>query len=235
MAILEMVLTSTYFNQLCINRWNYVSGGTPAAVLPTFALASAIGAVYDEGHVPPEYPPNTLMWLIARMSSNQVHFQQVTVLNVYDPTDFYQTPFVPAYNGAADGEGLSPAVAYGFRTNQVRRDIARATKRFVGATEDRVTPGGVLAAGSAAIWDDLAVMMSDVLEYDDEGNTLTFAPAVCSKLAYDVPQPPPKLPTRAYKYYPTLTEQLAHTATGITWEKYSTVRTQTSRQYGKGV
>lgn len=235
MSLLEVVLTSVYFNQQCINRWNYVGGGTPAAVTPSFGLASAFGAIYDEGHIPPEYPPNTLMQRIARMSSNQVTFQQLTVLNVYDPADFYQTPFVPTYTGEATAEGESPAVAYGFRTNVVRRDIARATKRFVGVTEDRVAPGGLLAVGSAAIWDDLSALMSDVLEYDDEGNTLTYAPAVCSKLKYSPPSPPAKAGAVAYKYYSTLALQLEHTATGITWEKYTTTRTQTSRQYGKGI
>lgn len=234
MAILEVVLAGVYFNQQTIARWNYVSGGTPAAVSLSFALASAFGAIYDEAAIPAGYPEDTPLGFIAGITGDQWHFEQLTVLNPFSATDFYQTPFVPAYGGGNTGDQMSPAVAYGFRTNQVRRDVARGTKRFPGVEEARVGTGGVIDGASVTALELVAAKMSEVLEYDDEGNTLTFAPAVCGKEAYD-PNPPPATGNhRAYKYYATEAEQLAHTAVSVTWSPYTTVRTQTSRQYGHG-
>jgi len=234
MAILEVVLTGTYFNQQTISRWNYVSSGTPAAVSLSFALAAAFGAVYDEVAVPPGYPADTPLGLISSNTGDGWDWQQLTVLNPYSATDFYQTPFVPAYGGTRAGEQMSPAVAFGFRTNQVRRDVARGTKRFPGVPEAAVGTGGVIDAGWISTLEDIAAKMTEVLTYDDEGNTLSFAPAVCGKEEYD-PNPPPATGNhRAYRYYPTEAAQLAHTAVSVTWQAYAQVRTQTSRQYGHG-
>lgn len=234
MAILEVTLLATYFNQEIVNRWNYVTGGTPAAVSLSYAMAFAFGAIYDGALPAPGYPTNTVMSNIRRNIVSGVVFQQLTVINPYDPVDFYQAPFVQPYGGNVPGEGMSPLVAFGFRTNQVRRDVRRATKRFAGVPEASVGAGGVIGSTILGELNDLAEVMSDILEYDDEGNTITFAPAVVSKEEYD---PNPSVPTanhRAYRYYPTLAEQLEHTATGITWQTYDTVRSQVSRQYGKG-
>jgi hypothetical protein len=71
--------------------------------------------------------------------------------------------------------------------------------------------------------------MSDTLAYTGSGASLSFAPAVCGKLGYTAPSG-----KRAYKYYPSLSAQLAKTAQGIVWSPYTTVRSQTSRQYNNG-
>ena len=234
MAIFEVVLQGTYFEQMTINRWNYVSGGTPAAVSLSFALASAFGAVFDLVAIPPAYPADTPLGLISGSTGDAWDWQQLTVLDPYSATDFYQTPFIPAYGGGNAGEQMSPAVAYGYRTNRVRTDVARGTKRFPGVEEARVLTGGVINAGTITAMEAVAQKMTEVLEYDDEGNTLTFTPAICGKELYD-PNPPPATGNhRAYRYFPTQAEQLAHTALGVTWEVYSRVRTQVSRQYGHG-
>lgn len=48
MPIMEVVLTQNYYGQEIINRFNYRASGTPAAVTYSFALVSALGAIYDE-------------------------------------------------------------------------------------------------------------------------------------------------------------------------------------------
>lgn len=234
MPLYELVLTQTYQNQQTINRWNYLMTGTPAAVIGAFALVKAFGAIYDAVHVPPEYPTDTPLDALSYMQSSLVSSQQITALNPYDPTDFYQTPFVVPYLGKASGNGVSPTVAIGFRTTQVRRDISRATKRFVGVTEEQISVGGALDISDGSRIADMAVAMTDPLSYDDEGNTLTFSPCVAGKEKYTIAQPPPKADTVAYRYYPTEAEQLDHLAVGIIWQPYANTRTQTSRQYGKG-
>lgn len=234
MAILEVTLQSDLFGQECINRWTYNASGTPASVSRSFALAFAFGAIYDTVAVPPGYPPDTILDHIANNVSNEVTFQQLTVVNVYDPTDFYQVPFVQPYTGGASGECSAPFVSFGFRTTQVRRDIARATKRFPGVPESAVGSGGDVVGAWVTSLNLLAEAMTDVLEYNDEGNTLLFAPCVVGKQEYDPNPTVPDANHRAYRYYPTLTEQEEHLAQGIIWQLYPQVRSQVSRQYGKG-
>ena len=234
MAIYEVVLQQNYASQQIINRWNYVSSGTPASVTGSFALTSALGAVYDAGAVPPAYPPTKLMRLLAAMQSTGVTFDLLSVKNLYSVTDFYEAPFVQALAGTqTGGEAMAPFIAIGFRTNRVRTDVRRATKRFVGLIETNVGVNGSLVAGfltgpMAAV----ATAMAAVLTYDDEGNTITFNPAVCGKEKYT---PDPDKPERvAYRYYSTEATQLSHTATGILWDSYPQVRSQVSRQFGRG-
>jgi hypothetical protein len=235
MPIYELTLTQTFENQVCINRWNYLMTGTPAAVSGSFALVSAAGAIYDEVHVPPQYPTGTLMDYIHAMQSTLVQYQEITCFNPYDPVDFYQTPFVPPYTGGFSGEANSPVLAIGFRSNVVRRDIRRATKRFVGVGEAFPGNGGSLDT-SNSILVNLEHKMSDTLTYDDEGNTLNFIPCVVGKEKYqtNTGHPTNEADRFAYKYYATEAEQLEHIAQGITWEVYDHVRTQVSRQYGRG-
>lgn len=234
MAIMEVTLAMTYRNQQCINRWNYISGGTPAAVSLSFALASAFGSIYDLVAVPPGYPVDTPMSYIAAIVVAGVQFQQLTVKNVYSVTDFYQTPFVHPYVGNAAGTGSSPVLAAGFRTNLVRTDVARGTKRFVGISENFLAEGGVIEETAVDEMNNLAASMSEILTYDDEGNTLTFTPAVCGKQEYDPNPDNPDANHRAYRYFPTEAEQLAKTASGVLWQAYDTARSQSSRQYGRG-
>lgn len=234
MAIFEVTLQGTYFNQMTISRWNYVSSGVPAAVSLSFALATAFGGVFELAAIPPAYPADSVLGLISANMGDAWDWAQLTVLDPYSPTDFYQTPFIPAYGGTRAGEQMSPAVAFGFRTNQVRRDVARGTKRLPGVPESAVTTGGLLETAWLGSMEDIAEKMSEILSYDDEGNTLTFSPAVCGKHQYD-PNPPPATGNhRAYEYWETEAEQIAHTAVGVTWQPYTYVRTQVSRQYGHG-
>lgn len=227
MALFEVVLEQEYAGQTCINRWNYVSSGTPAAVSLSFALMVAMGWV-QEG-VPLAFPSGTVARTIQAAQSNAVRFVQVAVKDVFSVTDFYELPYPAGVMGSVAAEGLSPALAWGFRTNRVRSDVSRGYKRIVGMTEDRVGAQGIIVAGSMDIPQNIADAMSDVLTYDDEGNTLTFTPCVAGKDSYTTDSG-----RTAYRYYPDLTEQLEHTAVGVVWSPYTSARTQTSRQYGRG-
>lgn len=225
--IYEVVLSQVFFNQLCINRWNYVSSGDAGAVTGSFGLLNAMGFIPTNGL----FPADTLGRLIQDNQSPDVVFSNVLVKALYDdPTDFYDYAFPTGVTGKqAIGQSMSPANAFGFRTNRVRVDVARGTKRFVGISEAVVSAGGVIDPGTLLGYDALAAEMSAVLPFTSSGASLSFAPAICGKLEYTAPSG-----KRAYKYYPTLSAQLAKTALGIVWSPYNTVRTQTSRQYGNG-
>lgn len=222
MAVYELVLRQQYYGQEIINRWNYISTGTPAAVTGSFALVSAIGAI--------SLAAGSMIGLIRAIQNAEVNFVDVEARNVYSATDFYTRPFAVDTNGGfVGGQTVSPVYAFGFRTNRVRADVRRGTKRFVGMTDTQEEAGGVMNAGIQTQMQGIADIMSDVLSYDDEGNTISFAPAVCGKEAYTTPSG-----RTAYRYYGSEATQLANTATGVLWEVYTTVRTQTSRQYGRG-
>lgn len=233
MAIMELVLSQTYLSQQCINRWNFVSTGTPAAVSLSYALVHAFGAILVDGIPPLSYPTGTLMHWIRSMQNTGVIFDSIAARDLYSLTDFYETPFQGGTTGTYAGEGMSPAIAYGFRSTRSRLDVRRATKRFVGVSENHVGSGGTLDTSATDIAS-VVDLMSAPLEYDDEGNIITFAPAVLGKERYQTSAPGVTPVTWAYKKYDTAAEQLEHTATGITWEAYDNVRTQRSRQYGVG-
>lgn len=224
MPVMEITLRATYFNRPAINRFNYVASGTPAAVSLSFALAQAFGFIESGG----VYPDTNPFGWILRLSHPSVSFVEAQIRDVYSATDFYTIPFTPAVAGllASGGDAMSPAVAWGMRTNRIRTDVGRGFKRFVGVGEGYVGAGGTIAVGSTEPITVCAAGLSSVIEYDDEGNTLSFVPAVCGKEEYTTPEG-----NRAYKYYETVTEQLAHTAQGVTWAPYPNVRTQRSRQY----
>jgi len=231
MPVMEVVLQQTYQQQQIINRWNYVAAGTPAAVTFSFALTNALGAVAVAG----VYPATLLMRLIAAVQNTAVAFDLLTVRNVFSTTDFYSLPFIEPLQGQDAGEGMAPFVSYGARTNRVRSDVRRATKRFVGVTETRVGAGGnLVTAWQTTTLQALIAEMTEVLTYNDEGNTLTFTPAVCAKERYNPDTGLADPNGRAYRYFATEALQLAKTATGILWDSYSQVRSQASRQIGHG-
>lgn len=229
MAILELVVNQSYYGQLVVNRFHYVSSGTPAAVSLSFALVSAAGFIPD----PPSattFAEGTLADAFENVQVEALTYVSTYARDLYSVTDFYEIPYVNAITGDRSGEGLSPAVATGFYSNRVRTDIRRGMKRFAGLSESDVGPGGVLAAGFAASTTFMANALGEALTYDDEGNTLTFVPAILGLEEYTT-----LAGNRAYRPYATQSAQLSHVAQGVTWAVYPQARTQVSRQYGRGV
>lgn len=228
MPLFELVLKSVYAGQECINRWNYNSSGTPAAVSLSFALASAAGMI--AAGEPPAFPSDTMFSKIRNITATNVEFREVIVNNVYTLTDFYTTAFPDNTLGTAGGGAANQSfVASGFRTNQTRRDVGRGFKRFVGVPDGFTGVNNTLNPTHLEAMNILRAAMSLNLTYNDEGNTITFSPVICGKEKYTTPSG-----KFAYRYYPSLVQQLDHTATGILWEIYDTTRSQTSRQIGKG-
>ena len=227
MPLMEAVLEQRYANQQVINRWNYLASGTPGGTTLSFGLLSAMGAL----PVSTTLPTGTVMGSIQALQSQAVQFVQMTVRAVYDDDDFYGSPFLlnttGLHGGTSDSE--SPVMAFGFRSNRVKQSIRRGYKRFVGVTEDDTAALSVLASTVTTYLAAIKAAMDEVLSYDDEGSTLTYTPCIASKEEYTTPSG-----KTAYKYYATESAQAAHLAVGVTWEPYSQVRTQNSRQYGRG-
>lgn len=229
MALMEITYQYQYQGQEMINRWNYVSGGTPAAVTLAFALVEAFAGIVVAN-------PDAPLRRVLGIQHTTVDPVLLAARDVYSNTDFYEFPFPSGWAGLRGGEAASPLLAWGFFTNRVRSDIRRGTKRIGGISETDLGVGGAIAPGSEGFINAVATSMSNVLEYDDEGNTITFSPAVVKKQRY---VPDPLRPTQyAYRYIPEdeggQAAQLADTVTGVLWTAYDRVRSQTSRQFGRG-
>jgi len=224
MAIMELVMRGTYFNQLTVNRFNYEASGTPAAASLSFALQYAFFG--GAGAAP---TASSVVGQLIDIVVNNWVLTEIEVRDVYSVTDFYTRPFITPVTGEQTGEAMAPFNAYGFRTNRVRADIGRGFKRFAGVTEAGVEEGGIIGAGFLPAVQEVATAMSATLTYDDEGNTLTFVPIVVQKQEYTTPSGKP-----AYRYYASEATQEAHIAAGVLWEAYPQVRSQVSRQYGRG-
>ena len=229
MAIVyEVTLKQSYFGQSTVNRFNYLGTGTPIAVVPSFALLKAMGFIDDAGVL----PEDTIGGKLQSTQPATVKFVQALARTVTDehPTDFYDYPYPAGVAGTnAGSDSSSPIQAYGLRTNRVRTDIARGTKRFVGVLESSSGEGGVLSSGALGAMNSIAESMTDVLSYTDGGESLQFAPIICGKVEYTTPSG-----KRAYKYYATQAAQQLHIAQGIIWQPYTQVRSQVSRQYKEG-
>lgn len=226
MALYEVTVGTTFLNQLCVNRFNYESTGTPAAVTGAFGLASAFGGILDAG----DPPPGTLIAQWKVMVSNLCTISDILVRNVYDPTDFYQTPILTS--GQSAGETMPPFAAFGFRSSRTRLDIRRGFKRFVGVPEGAQN-GGVFGGSVLAVMDTMATRIGATLTYTDEGNSLSFAPVIVQKEKILL-NPGAPIPNWTYRYYETLAEQSTHLMRSTVWEKYLSVRSQVSRQFNRG-
>jgi len=226
--LMELTLNTTYFNQKCVNRFNYVASGTPAAVTYSFALATAMGWL----SLTTTLPTATIGADLQGILHPQVTFNSIISRAVYIDDDFYDNPFISGTVGgnSGGGDGMSPLDAYGLFSSRVKQSIARGYKRFPGIGEVGVSSGGVLTSGTLGALETLCAKMSDTLTYDDEGNSLSFIPAIVQKEKYTVVASGKD----AYRYYASQAVQLEHTAQGIGWSPYPNVRSQVSRQYGRG-
>lgn len=227
MALYEVVLNLQYLEQRFINRWNYTMDGSPIGVTGSFAAVQALG-LYVTGS-PAAFPAGTMGAAIQAILNEQTVFVQTIVKNIYDPLDFYDYAFVPNIVGGVAGVGMSPAFAIGFNTNRVRTDIRRGQKRFGGVDGDFQANGGQLSAAATTPCALVAQRMSEVPAYTAGGNALAFNPVIVNKLKEVDSEG-----KVSYVYYPTEAAQSAHLAGGITWFVKTTLRTQGSRQYGRG-
>lgn len=224
----ELVLRATYSLQNVLNRWNYVSDDVSLPISGSLALATAFGAV-TTGE-PPVPPSGTILDKLKQLVSTNWQISSVFVRAIYSPTDFYETAYSDPWSGETAGEGLSPVMAFGFQSNRVNLDIRRATKRFAGVSETLSGGGGLLTAPAMVLMSSLAELMSNTLTHTEGASTLSFVPCVVQRESYET-----ESGRTAYRYYASPTTQAEHTALGISWIPYDTVRSQTSRQYGRGI
>jgi hypothetical protein len=229
MPLYEITLEQQYFGQQCINRWNYQSGAIPEGQSGAYLAIVAMGFIEDDDT--PAFDATTIAGLLQPSQHSSVIYVQVIAKNLYSVTDFYTYAFPPGtIGGNAGGEGLSPTMAYGFASNRTRSDIRRAQKRFVGVAENVVISGGGFTTAAADSLQALGDRMATINTATVDGDTSTFTPYVFGRQKYVVTESGKD----AYRYYPTEAEQLEHIAPITAFDFKDNVRTQTSRQYGRG-
>lgn len=229
MPLYEITLEQSYFGQQCINRWNYQSDAIAAGTSGAYLAIVGMGAIADDDT--PAFDLTTILGQIQGLQTTDAVFVQMVAKNLYSNTDFFTYAFPPNTHGANNtGESLSPAMAFGFTSDRTRADIRRAQKRFVGVGENYVGSGGNIPADKLAALQILGDHMAAPNSVTLGGVTNVFTPYIFGREKYH----PAGKTTWAYKYYPTEAEQLAHIAKINAFTVKPNVRTQTSRQYGRG-
>lgn len=225
--IFEITVSYMYYNQQCINRWNY----TADVSVGTNTMSNALAVAFGSGGASEDPVVGSVLDQYQRLVSATGVVTDMTVRDLYSDFDFVEVPL--GFNGITTGEGMSPAMAYGFYSERVRLDIRRGFKRIPGVGEGAVQGGGVLFGTGLANVVEMAVRMSLPLNTSIGGTPVVFTPCVMGKEKYQTN--PGETPAKwAYKQYDTETEQLEHLAIGGTWTPYPQVRTQNSRQYNRG-
>lgn len=226
MALYEVTLRQSYYGQLCVNVFSYITlpgiGVTPNAL----ELLTLMGFI-PEGD-PLAFPDDTVANAIFSFQSSAVNFLSAEARELYSVTDFYEAAYSPPIIGNLDtGDDMSPLVSFGFYTARVRTDIRRGFKRFVGVTEGIIDNGGLIGSGIVAALTDCAEAMSEELG----GVTAAYSPCVISRERIVDPE----TEHVTYRLYETEAEQEEHVANPLVYTFYDAVRSQTSRQYGRGV
>lgn len=229
MPLYEITLEQTYFGQQVINRWNYQSGAVPAGQSGAFLAVVAMGAIADDDTAP--FAETTVLGQIKGIQTLDAVFVQIVAKNLYSVTDFYTYAFPPNTVGNNNtGQSLSPAMAFGFTSDRTRSDIRRAQKRLCGVGENYVDGGGVIPALMMTAVQAVGDVMANPNTVNLDGVTTVFTPFVFGREKYH----PEGKTTWAYRYYETEAEQLLHMAKINAFTAKPNVRTQTSRQYGRG-
>lgn len=229
MPLYEITLEQTLFGQQIVNRWNYQSGVIPAGNSGSFLALVGMGFA-PMGEIE-AFGPSTAAGQLQNLQSTAVTFVQAIAKNLYSNTDFYTYAFPPATTGLNGGSNpMSPVVAAGFATNRTRSDIRRGQKRFAGITEADLGNGGEFVDVFKTGWQNLGDTMADVNIVPVDSSPVSFTPFVFGREKYH----PEGKTTWAYKYYPTEAEQLEHIAAITAWNFKTFMRTQNTRQYGRG-
>lgn len=222
MKFYSVTLRMDVLGQQCINRWDY-SVPSPGAGSSAVELLRLMGLIND-GVTPPPLA-DTIFSQLVGLVSEDVQFVEVEGRELYTPVDFYVAAYSPGLNGASAGAIASITDAFGLFSNRVRTDIKRGFKRFPGLVAGAYAGGSQVENTFLVSLGVVAERMSSPLE----GDTATYAPSVFQFEPYVTPSG-----RTAYRKYADPAVQAAHVAADVEWAAYDTVRTQVSRQIGRG-
>jgi len=228
MNMYRAVLEQQYAGQQVINTFDFISGEVPSGQLGALLIGVGMGFVPFTGITP--FDADTFGGKLQAAQSLAVHYVQLLVKNLYSVTDFFTYAFPADTNGTQGADGLPPINAAGFSSDRTVSNIRRAQKRFVGLTEGQVDSLGVLNTSGLALWEAVGDKMDNVNVVPVDGGSFTFTPYVFSK--HKVTRgTPPKV---HYDEWPDEATALEHVAKINQFNLKPDVRSQVSRQYGRG-
>jgi hypothetical protein len=223
----EITLKGTYFAQVVINRWNYYVPAIDGDAATANQLANAFGMPVTAG----DFREDSVLAAIQAFQTSNMIYSSLFIRDVFSETDF--TERFPDAVGAVVGEAQSPVLSLGFRTDIKRLNVGRGMKRLAGVAEGATGTGGSITGTYITAGELIATRMSETIADAGADVSAAFIPCVAGKLKYVVPGSDPV--RYAYKYFPDIDTQFDHLGIGVTWEMYDQVRTQGSRQYGRGI
>jgi len=178
---------------------------------------------------PWQFASDSLGLALQNLQSDSFKYKSFYVRDLYDPTNFVETAFNPLTVGLAADVPAAPFLSYGVQSGRIRTDIARGSKRFAGVVEAFMGDGGVITGTGVTKLATVASIMSDTLSYTSGGASLSYAPAVLQFQKYTTPRG-----KTAYKKQDTAALQLEHAALNPVYVSMESVRSQVSRQRGRG-
>jgi hypothetical protein len=223
-----VTLEANYLGQQIINSWDFVSGTVPSGQLGSLLVLAGWGlAPFDTIEL---FGEDTVASKFALAQAGSVVYVQAICKNLYSNTDFYTFAFDAATHGQRSGQGLSPVSAAGFSTDRTVANIRRGQKRFVGVVEGDVDDGGVINADGRTVWENVGGAMENVTVVPVGAGTFTFTPYVFSKHRVVDPD----TGRVSYEAWPDEATAMEHIARINQWNLKPQVRSQVSRQYGRG-
>lgn len=230
--LLELTLQTRFAGQIFLNRFNYVWDEVSPS--PDNLAQKLIDATGVNTYAGGEYEGNTLIWAIKAMLHQLCTFEIMTardVDNVFDIAEFL-FPTGDAGQGSNIGDAAPPFVALGFRTSKTRGDIKRGAKRFSGLGENVFGTSGTISSAYLSLGNQVAVELSRILP---DGGTGQFKPAVVHKKKVEVLNDDGG-PTGRFKYVYWGDDDLnvQNSMFPVVFDLVTSIRSQTSRQFGRG-
>lgn len=229
----EVTLMGTLVTEQVINRLGFVTNIDDVGSTSASALLQALGYLPSD----PE-TPEAFSFFVAFLAAQTASYQldEILVRNLFSVTDFITQPVTGiGWQGGitiAAGDRLPTFVASKLRTNRVRTDVRRGTLALTGGTEEQMSGVDAWDSGYMTLLQALANELNTPPSFTGGGTTTLYRPSVFGKERYEVPGSDPV--RYAYRYYPSLSEQIVHTAQNVTWSPVEAVSSQVSRKIGRG-
>jgi len=230
--LMEVIIKGTASGEMYINRLNFVASQAGITDSTSYFLLQCLGY---QGITTAPVAGSVLDELLT-VNSGTFQATELVARNIYNVTDFITLPVGPTnWVGLNSGGSYMPNFSVQkLRSNLRRQDIGRGFLTLDRPKEADVDDSGSLGATPLGKLAALAAALEAVPSFTDDGENIAWSTCVVGKEKYRTNPDSTKDPTYAYRYYEEKDEQFEHIANAVSWAAMPKVRSQVSRQYGKG-
>lgn len=164
---------------------SYGAGGE--SMLTNFFFQRGIGATNAEALFNAFKAAGSYLPKINTVQASHVKNVSARVINLGDPSDFYEAELTGA--GVGNADPLPAYAAYGFTLKLNTRAIRPGSRRLPGVVEDATTLGIVTSTVVVNGLNDLANAFKTALPF---GGAASYVPVVVKRVEYDVPNTTPQ-------------------------------------------